>query len=96
MTNTEKHLSYLGFRGKDKVTGLEGVITSVSFDLFGCVMATLNPGLDKDGKQRDSHWFDIARLSITSDAPVMSQPDFVVGPQAEGRQGAADKPAYCK
>ncbi len=87
------HLSKLGFKVRDRVTNMEGVIVSISFDLFGCVQAIVNPGLDKDGKPRDSQWFDIARLEMTSERPVMVQPDFVAGPVAEGLKGPAEKPA---
>ena len=60
--NVKKHLSLLGKRVKDKVTGLEGVVTSVGFDLYGCIQVIIHPGLDSSGKLQDPHWFDIARL----------------------------------
>jgi hypothetical protein len=91
VSHIQTHLSKLGHRAKDKVTGLEGVITSVSFDLYGCVCVTVDPGLDKDGKHRDRAWYDIQRLEVTSSEPVMQQPDFVEGRQAEGRHGPAEK-----
>ena len=96
MENVQKHLSILGMRVTDRVTGLGGVVTSVGFDLYGCVQAIVHPGIDKDGKLRDSLWFDIARLEVVSGAPVMPQPDFISGPVAEGLKGPAEKPAPCK
>ncbi len=30
--NVQKHLSILGYRARDRVTGFEGVVTSVCFD----------------------------------------------------------------
>lgn len=92
----KKHLQLLGLRVEDRVTGLRGVVASVSFDLYGCVQAIVNPGLDKDKKLKDSVWFDVNRLKVLSDKPVMTLPNFDFGPQAEGRQGAAEKPAACK
>ena len=89
----QKHLDLLGHKCEDKVTGLKGVVTSISFDLYGCVQAIINPGLDNDGKQRDQHWHDIARIKITSKKPVMDQPNFEHGPVAEGKKGPAEKPA---
>lgn len=89
------HLKLLGLRVEDRVTGLRGVVASVSFDLYGCIQAIVNPGLDKDNKPRDQHWFDVRRLNVLSDTPVMELPNFDFGPQAEGRQGAAEKPADC-
>lgn len=96
MSNVQKHISILGFRVKDRVTGLAGVATSICFDLYGCVQVTVHPGLTADGKPAEQNWFDIARLEVTSDAPVMEQPDFVDGAVAEGRKGPAEKPASLK
>lgn len=96
MSNIQKHLSLLGFRVKDRVTGMSGVVTSISFDLYGCVQAIVHPGLTSDGKPAEQHWFDIARLEAESDSPVMAQPDFDSGPAAEGRKGPAEKPAFGK
>jgi hypothetical protein len=82
---------------RDRVTGFEGVVCSISFDLYGCIQATLNPGMDKDGKLKDSMWFDIGRLErkVLASGPmdrVMEKPDYLQGSQAEGKQGPAEKP----
>lgn len=87
-----QHLSLLGMRVKDKVTGFTGVVTSIAFDLYGCIQAVINPGVDKDGKLQDQTWFDVGRLEIISDKPVIEQPNFESGRQAEGKQGPAEKP----
>ena len=84
----------MGYKAKDKVTGANGVITSISFDLFGCIQVVVTPPLGKDGKLAESIWFDIGRLEITSKKPVMDVPDFVNGPVSEGKKGAAEKPAF--
>lgn len=75
-------LELLGMKVEDKVTGTRGVVTSICYDLFGCVQAVINQGIDKDGKALDSHWFDIERLEVTSKEPVMTVPNFgeVKGP----------------
>ena len=83
----EKNLQLLGHKATDKISGVSGIITSVSFDLFGCIQATLNRGVDKDGKPFDAYWFDVARLNITSKTRVMGVPDFV-----RDDKGPADKP----
>jgi hypothetical protein len=92
----KKHISLLGCRVEDRVTGMRGVVASVSFDLYGCIQAIINPGMDKDGKLQDSVWFDVGRLKVLSAEPVMTPPDFDFGPQAEGKQGPAEKPAFGK
>lgn len=95
--NIQDHLKLLGMKVEDRVTGLTGVVCSVCFDLYGCIQAVVNPGLDKDGKLKDQLYFDVNRLRVISDDPVMVVPDFVKpGPQSEGRQGPADKPAFNK
>lgn len=96
MTNIQKHMALLGHRVEDKVTGFKGVVASISFDLYGCVQAIVNPGLDKDGKLKDQSWLDVARLKVLTKTPVMEVPNFDYGPQAEGKQGAAEKPSFCK
>lgn len=96
MVHVKNHLAMLGLKVQDKVTGFKGVVASVSFDLYGCVQAIVNPGVDKDGKPMDQCWFDIARLQVLASTPVMALPDFEFGPQAEGRQGAAEKPSFNK
>jgi len=89
--NTIKHLEKLGFKAKEKVTGLEGVITSVDFDLYGCVQFLVQPSA-KDGEIPRSKWFDVTRIDITSKERVMEMPDFDKGYISEGKKGPANKP----
>ena len=83
----DKHLELLGLKVKDSVTGFKGVVTSVSFELYGCVQAIVQPETNKEGKIPDSRWFDVTRLITTKPKPVMEQPDFEKGYIAEGRKG---------
>lgn len=98
MLSINKHLDMLGMRVMDRVTGMEGVVTSVGFDLYGCIQAIVHPGLDKEGKAKDSLWFDVGRLEQTNDVPVMPRPAYEWTPQvvSEGRKGPADRPAVNK
>ena len=64
----------LGFKVRDRITGFAGVASSVSFDLYGCIQVVINPGVNKEMKMRESHWFDINRLKITSKERVMPLP----------------------
>lgn len=88
-------IELLGRKAKDKVTGFEGVVSSVSFDLYGCIQAALTPGVDKDGKTLDGHWFDTNRLAMKSGARVMPLPDFdkPADEPADHAHGLAEKPA---
>ena len=89
-------LALLGRRAEDKVTGFEGVISSVCFDLYGCVQAALTPSKKRDGNLGDGHWFDVQRLKVMPGKPVMTAPDFdaVAKTPAEHKSGPAEKPAF--
>ena len=93
MKNVKKHMDLLGLKAKDNVTGYFGVITSVSFDLYGCIQAVLTPPYEgDDGKYPSGTWFDVTRLKITGKKPVMQLPNFDMGYVSEGKKGAAEKP----
>ena len=79
-----KDLKLLGLKCRDCITGFSGIVTSVSFDLYGCIQAWVDPQeitTDTKGK-----WFDVKRLGIIDQTPVMMQPDFVdvPGPAEKG------------
>jgi hypothetical protein len=93
MKNIINHLSILGHKVRDRVTGFNGVATSVCFDLYGCIQVTVNPGMDPNGKLSDSAWFDIGRLEIFGDK-VMPMPAFINDDLeiAAGNKGPSEKP----
>ncbi len=88
----KEHINLLGLKAVDKVTGYKGVITSISFDLYGCIQAVLTPKINNDGGLNGGKWFDIPRLEIVSKKAVMPVPDFDNQKIMEGRKGAAEKP----
>lgn len=83
-----KHFELFGLPVKDRVTGFTGVVTSVSFDLYGCVQGVVTPEAGEKGKQEDGRWFDMKRLVATASEPVMELPSFatVPGPEAKPAQ----------
>lgn len=93
-----KYLNLLGYQVTDRVTGFKGVVECVSYDLYGCIQATVRPSIDEKGKIEESRWFDCKRLTETSDQPVMPAPVF---PEADAvrpgidveEAGPAEKPA---
>ena len=89
--STQRHIELLGKRAEDKVTGFKGVISSVSFDLYGCVQAVITPKASEE-EVKSGSWFDVTRLKITDEQPVMDLPDFSKGYVAEGKKGPAMKP----
>lgn len=92
MNEIINNVDLLGFNAEDKVTGFKGVITTMSFDLYGCIQAAITPKVDKGGNILDGRWFDITRLKIGKRC-AMEVPNFSKGYIAEGRKGAAEKPA---
>jgi hypothetical protein len=94
----EKSLEFLGYRATDLITDMEGVITSISFDLYGCVQGvlTVKQKVDSD-KPIGLHWVHLGRLKITSKTPVIPPPNFFgVNESAKGNTGPANKPSFCK
>ncbi len=87
----QQYLDLLGETVTDKVTGITGVVTSVSFDLYGCVMAIIKPPIDKDGKSADGRWYDVKRLDVKSGKKVMQAPKFATM-QPGTENGPASKP----
>ena len=92
----QESINLLGKHGVDKITGYKGVISSVCFDLYGCVQLALTPPATAEGKIESGTWFDVHRVQVQEDAPrVMGVPDF----RAMARQpedfshGPAEKPA---
>lgn len=86
----EAHLKLLGTTMKDRVTGVKGMVESVSFDCYGCVQAVLRPAAGKENKVPDAHWFDVKRLE-NAGKRLMALPAFL----PPGKEiGPASKPAF--
>jgi hypothetical protein len=91
-SNMKDFLDLLGLPVEDKVTKFKGVVTSVSFDVYGCVQCIVQPAVSKDNKPSDSHWFDWKRLTVTSKKHALKPMPFdnmTVGQE----RGPAAKPA---
>jgi hypothetical protein len=78
----------LGRRATDRVSGLTGVITSVSFDVAGCIQYAISPPANKDGKRESSYWVDIKHVDLAKQWAT-GAPAFEIGKEI----GAAEKPA---
>lgn len=85
----ERALRMVGLRVKDKVTGFEGVCSSITFDLYGCVQGIVTPAVDKEGKRREAEWFDVKRLE--SGERVMPLPNWE-GTKFGQENGSAERP----
>lgn len=72
----------LGQKGRDKITGFDGIIVGRAQYLTGCDQYALAP-LARDGKIEPSQWFDEGRIEVTG-AGVSA--DEVAGPKPGGPQ----------
>ena len=82
----KKHLDLLGYIVRDKASDYEGVVTSMSFDLYGCIQALVRPvSLDEKGKIQEGMWMDVSRISVISEEPLMDQPGFKWGRKGPAR-----------
>jgi len=87
----------LGRKAVDRVTGFRGVVSSVSFDLYGCVQVVVT-SVHTPTTASDSKWFDANRLELTNEASAM--PNLFLGPNdypiepknVDHGYGPADKP----
>lgn len=94
-----KDLHLLGLPVKDSVTGFSGIVTSIGYDLYGCIQAIVTPLLTAPGKLEDSRWFDTKRLVVESTVRVMDAPDFEVSagkvePKIGGPQEKPSNPRW--
>lgn len=83
------NLGLLGLKCRDKITGIEGVVESICYDLYGCIQGCIRPyGTKKDTQEpHDGRWYDVSRFEIIDNVPIMPVPDFVTD-----APGPADKP----
>jgi hypothetical protein len=91
--NVKEHLDLLGLKVEDKVTGFNGTVTYVCFDLYGCVQALINPGMDENKLLRDSTWFDTNRIKVLDKTPVMERPNLQWNESID-EKGPEKKPFY--
>lgn len=88
-----KGLNWLGLKVYDAVTGFEGIATSVSFDLYGCVCVLVTPRAEQRKEKIEdaigkSVWFDEKRIRLATtgvlramDAPKFEAYEKPAGPQ---------------
>ena len=87
----KEHFNLLGQRVKDKVSDYEGIVISLSFDLYGCIQADVRPmDLDKDGLLKNGLWLDVSRLKVLTKKPLMDAPNFEWGETSKGKKGPAN------
>lgn len=107
MEHLEQYFYWMGRRVKDRVRGITGIVTSINFDLYGCIQCAVSPVIGPDGKLPEQAWVDVQRLievdnPVTNlpDGPVIPLPDYVFSTKKQegqnGPPGAAEKPDFNK
>lgn len=66
-------LNDLGYQGEDCITGFKGIVSSVCFDVYGCVQYCLVSKVDKNGEHK-SMWCDAKRVTTNKKKRVMTPP----------------------
>ncbi|RLE24687.1 MAG: hypothetical protein DRJ50_04285, partial [Actinobacteria bacterium] len=89
MTRVDKAIDLLGFRVRDVITNIEGVATSVSFDLYGCIQIVLDRGYDEKNERIETPWLDLVRLEKLEGDRLLTLPDFA----GTDVSGPAEKPS---
>jgi hypothetical protein len=91
----EDHLKLLGWYVAEKATGFRGVVTSVSFDISGCVTGLVQPKMGEGKSEKaelpEPRWFDTKRLE--GDAQALPMPSFAAPPGGQALPVPRDKPA---
>ncbi|KKL98923.1 hypothetical protein LCGC14_1819580 [marine sediment metagenome] len=88
-----KGMELLGLKVEDKVTKQKGIVTSIAYDLYGCIQVSITPE-DKGAKGEEALlmiWYDLVRIKVLSKKPVIKVPDFE-DMEEEEIQGPAIKP----
>jgi hypothetical protein len=70
----------LGQKYKDRITGFEGIATSRTVYISGCVHIGLQGKVDKDGKLPGPEFFDEERLDSKSNVKKGGPADHPPGP----------------
>ena len=71
----------LGKKIKDKVSGLSGVVVSVTIFLNGCIRVSIQPPIDKDGKMPSESWFDWQQVELLKTKKIKTNVSRTGGPQ---------------
>lgn len=63
-----KGIECLGFTGKDRITGFEGIITGYVSYITGCNQFLLTPKVKDDGTGPEARWIDEQRIVVIPSA----------------------------
>ena len=68
-TMSPEYIDWLGREAIEALTGATGTITSISYDLTGCIQAFIDPcRVLESGEKAQGSWFDTDRIRISTAA----------------------------
>lgn len=79
----------LGKQGRDKISGLTGIIIGRAEYLFGCAQYGIVPRIGANGEPSIATWLDEGRVEVIGDGIVAQdvQVDRPGGPQRDAPRG---------
>lgn len=63
----------LGQKVRDKITGFTGIATAHVKYLTGCDQIGVTPAVNSESKLPDGAYFDLSRLEVLEDKPVLER-----------------------
>ncbi len=77
----------LGNEVTDRVTGIEGVVTTITYQMYNCPRVAINPTRENDAYSNDREWFDLPRVEKVDDG-VAGEFDELSESDVEADSGA--------
>lgn len=71
----------MGMEVRDKVSGFQGIVTSIAKYLSGCDRVLVSPPVDAEGKMRESEHFDITEVEFVSNGLYIPPEPKLGGPR---------------
>lgn len=82
----------LGDVARDRISGFQGVVTSITHFLSQCTRVSLSPQGLHDGKPIEAHWFDITHIEVLERGSFATKP-FQDGEKTGGPGDSIKPPA---
>jgi hypothetical protein len=89
----KKHIGLLGHKVSDPVTGITGIVSSISFDVSGCIQAAVRISPKKEGGIGESFWIDTKQLKRLTKTPVVKAATFDIIPGSQMKPAISSHPA---
>jgi len=78
----------LGNEVKDTVTGITGIVTTITYNMYNCPRVAINPTREGGEYSNDREWFDLPRVEVVDDG-VAAEFDELAESTDESDSGAA-------